>query len=122
MNEKTNTPEKNVPKQMKSMAHELKRAEKDLESALKTFNKECERHGLNPREIITNPKAINTVMGNFDKSKQFANFVRKFVDYNEAITKVNEIRARVEMINSEAIAKEIDQIVSPPQSQQPETA
>ena len=63
MNEKTNTPEKNVPKQMKSMAHELKRAEKDLESALKTFNKECERHGINPREIITNPSCCTAPIG-----------------------------------------------------------
>ena len=112
----------NISKQMKELAHELKKAEKNLESAIKAFNKECEKHDINPKSIIENPKEINAVITKFDKSRQFATFVRKFVDYNEAITKVNEIRKRVSEINSEAIAKEIDKIVSPRPVPQAETA
>ena len=112
----------NISKQMKELAYELKKAEKNLESAIKAFNRECEKHDINPKFIIENPREINAVMTKFDKSKQFANFVRKFVDYNEALTKVDEVRKRVSEINPEAIAKEIDNIVSPQPVPQVETA
>lgn len=111
----------NISKQMKELAHELKKAEKNLEMSIKAFKKECEKHDIDPKSIIENPKEINTAMTKFDKSKQFATFVRKFVDYNEAITKVDEIRKRISEINPEAIAKEIDNIVSPQPMPQAET-